>query len=380
MTQTTSKRLTIAMFAVLAAIIVGLAATLIVFAATGQNISSSINVSYTAEGIYGKASATYKVGENGTETAMKNGTQTEIIFNGGVSGNSVLNPENITLTSADSYVVFKYTFTNEMEKAYYAELNYTDLNDDDKNITTTYSTDGETYVESQDTVTIPASETNTDGTASYYIKVAVANKAKDATFTGSFSWELDAIAPVEVVAEYNENYGAIITDIINVDPNVTSIKIPSKVIINGQLYEANTLGGPANFVGSSLFSEYKNLQTIVLPNTMYQFIGKVFADCKKIKSIVIPYVGEKVVAIGPEAFSGCDSLETIEITNNKIYFPDTGSGSGYNSRTFDGCTSLKEIIISKEYTGSELNGDKLSTYNLEYFGLPSTQEVKITRK
>ena len=117
MTQTTSKRLTIAMFAVLAAIIIGLAATLIVFAATGQNISSSINVSYTAEGIYGKASATYKVGENGTETAMKNGTQTEIIFNGGVSGNSVLNPENITLTSADSYVVFKYTFTNEMEKA-----------------------------------------------------------------------------------------------------------------------------------------------------------------------------------------------------------------------------------------------------------------------
>ncbi len=247
MSQAVSKKLVITGFAILAAIIIGLVTTLLVLASINQNVQSDINVSYTASGIYGQATATYKVGETGTETPLTNSNGNKIVFNGEIEGDKTLTPNDINLNSENYFVVFKYTFTNKRDKVYYAEMTYDDTGVEDKNIKTTYSIDGTTYIETKSILNVPAATDTADGVADFYIKVAVENKAKDATFTGDIKWNLTSESPVlnynikqdldytESVAKINNpDQGFYFPVFIRIGPN-------GKVSSNTSLIDWNTV-------------------------------------------------------------------------------------------------------------------------------------------
>ncbi len=194
------KTLTIAMFSVCAAVIIGLIAAVAVLAAGSQTINSAINVTFTATSIDGTASATYTVGS--TTTNMKvgsvSGTETVVDFKAADEASSYnLVPGDITLTETNKTVTFVYNFTNRGEIAYNAVVKYNDTNATDTNCKIEYQ-NGSDWVElgtAGATVNVAgkASDATADTTGSLTIRVTVQNVAKSAELSGNFAWTLTAV-------------------------------------------------------------------------------------------------------------------------------------------------------------------------------------------
>lgn len=98
----------------------------------------------------------------------------------------------------------------------------------------------------------------------------------------------------------------------------------------------------------------KNLQTIILPETLKSIGYSAFESCKQLKSINIP---DGVTEIGGGAFSRCTSLQTVSLPKSLKYL-------GTTEAEFDGpdiidvfvkCTSLTDVY----YAGSEAEWDKI---------------------
>lgn len=134
-------------------------------------------------------------------------------------------------------------------------------------------------------------------------------------------------------------------EITKCDQSAVSISIPS------------TMNGlPVVKIGSSAFRDCKNLESVVIPDTVtsignYSFqsctylesvtIGQsvasigdwAFYKCENLKSVIIP---NSVVTIGNRAFSDCNGLQNVSIGNNC---------ANIGNYAFDNCYSLKEITI-----------------------------------
>lgn len=101
-----------------------------------------------------------------------------------------------------------------------------------------------------------------------------------------------------------------------------SVRIPSTVTYNGQVYTVTLIRGGA------------------------------FQYCSGLSSVTI---SNNITQIGPSAFRGCSSLTSISIPNNVTYI---------DNHAFEDCTSLKEITF-------EDGNNKLSLgYQSAYFGAP----------
>ena len=88
-------------------------------------------------------------------------------------------------------------------------------------------------------------------------------------------------------------------------------------------------------------------QEIILSNKLIDISNDMFADCKELRSIVIP---ESVKSIGSFAFNNCTSLDNIIIPESVTYI---GNNAFYE------CISLNSIVIpeSIEYIeGYAFNG------------------------
>jgi len=180
------KSLTITMFAVCAALIIGLVAAVAVLAANAQSFKSNINVSFVAQDIAGTVKATFT--DNGTAKAMKvggleSGADT-LTFDADTTTLQTLSPtiENVALSKTHP-VVFVYTFTNSGDRDYTASLT---ANITSNNVNVEYKA-GETVTESLQ-ITVPAS-----GSATFTVTVTLDNEAKDASYVGDFSWNLSAV-------------------------------------------------------------------------------------------------------------------------------------------------------------------------------------------
>ncbi len=180
------KSLTITMFAVCAALIIGLVAAVAVLAANAQSFKSNINVSFVAQDIAGTVKATFT--DNGTAKAMKvggleSGVDT-LTFDADTTTLQTLSPtiENVALSKTHP-VVFVYTFTNSGDRDYTASLT---ANITSNNVNVEYKA-GETVTESLQ-ITVPAS-----GSATFTVTVTLDNEAKDASYVGDFSWNLSAV-------------------------------------------------------------------------------------------------------------------------------------------------------------------------------------------
>lgn len=177
------SKLFIAIAAFVIAIVAAVGITYGVMAAQNATVNTSVNVGYTSHEVAATLSATYQVdGSTATDFKTSDGS-TKIVFDGTEAEDGSANvktfvapdPENTTLTSAHKTITFVFTIKN----------------DGDGTIT--------------GTITLPATQTNVTvtktgnsntieveggATATYTVTVTVTNVAKNAAFSGDFSWSL----------------------------------------------------------------------------------------------------------------------------------------------------------------------------------------------
>ncbi len=137
-----------------------------------------------------------------------------------------------------------------------------------------------------------------------------------------------------------------------------SVNIPSKVRIDGIVYNVTSIEGNAFW---SLFSCSSWITTISIPESVTSIGSSAFSGCSSLTTISIP---EGVTSIGDYAFSGCDKLTPHLLTYDNgtkcygwvgdrdscvnIVIPEgvTSIGSG----AFSGCSSLTTISIPESVT------------------------------
>lgn len=185
-----NKKLMISLFSLCLVVIVGLLTTVIVLAAGTQNVSSTIDVVYTATNISGTVSATYKVGTGSevsfTTTGAAEGAKSITFTPDEETQTRTLTPVGqIAVDAKQREVVFKYSFTNAGGHNYTATVGYTaGEGDTTSNYAMTYSTDGTTWNDTKE-VTVSAG-----GSANLYIKVRIVDTSKDMKLAGTFAWNL----------------------------------------------------------------------------------------------------------------------------------------------------------------------------------------------
>ena len=124
---------------------------------------------------------------------------------------------------------------------------------------------------------------------------------------------------------------------------------------------------PVTKVGN--FSNSSNLTSVILPDTVTEFVNSAFANCKNLTSVNLP---QNLSVLGKATFSGCEALTGVVIPTTVTEIPD---------ETFNGCTALTSIEIpanvetigKKVFVGSGLQtltfaaGSKLATIGDEAF-------------
>ena len=115
------------------------------------------------------------------------------------------------------------------------------------------------------------------------------------------------------------------------DRDLDTLNIPSKVRIDGKVYEVTSIGYAA-------FSNCSNLVSITIPESVTRIGEEAFYNCSELRNITIP---ESVTSIGYSAFAYCTSLASITI-------PESVTSIGYSA--FSNCTSLASITIPESVT------------------------------
>lgn len=93
------------------------------------------------------------------------------------------------------------------------------------------------------------------------------------------------------------------------------------------------------------FKGCENLEEVIITNAqLIQLNGAVFADCVKLKNIELDENAE--MEIGPKAFKNCKSLKAFVHPKKSVYF--TGDGIGRSA--FEGCTSLRDVVLADDTT------------------------------
>jgi len=188
-----SKRKIIISILIIAFVVMSVLATIaIVFALTQQTVKTSLNINYQATQVSAKVSASV-IYADGTEESMitPNGNASSITFKADdtpdPNGSTLIPLSAINLTSSEKYVVFKYTFENTGGNQFVATFDYLDTETEDSNMTLSYSTTGEDYKPTLNSLLVEGLKTK-----SYYIKLEINNVSFDAEFSGAISWVLNS--------------------------------------------------------------------------------------------------------------------------------------------------------------------------------------------
>lgn len=83
-----------------------------------------------------------------------------------------------------------------------------------------------------------------------------------------------------------------------------------------------------------LFYKAKNLQGIMIPDTVEELDGDVFAHCLSLKQVI--FLGEKLLKIGNGCFERCINLTNIHIPRGVTVI---------DKCTFESCLNLKEVTL-----------------------------------
>lgn len=117
-----------------------------------------------------------------------------------------------------------------------------------------------------------------------------------------------------------ESYSEIINNTIQQkNDNIRYVELFKKLIDRNTTIDViipNEVG--ITTIGEYAFYGYKNLQSIVIPNTVTRINSYAFSQCINLQSISLP---NTITYIDNNVFSGCSSLENIILENN---FNSTG--------------------------------------------------------
>ena len=164
------------------------------------------------------------------------------------------------------------------------------------------------------------------------------------------------------------------------------LKIPSEVEFESKKYKVTRIGDEAFFgcknlqsvvipnsvktIGAVAFSRLKNLQSVVIPNSVVSIGAEAFMECPNLQGIVIP---NSVKTIGAQGFYGCKNLQSISMSE---------SVANIDSFAFLQCTNLSKIEVSpnnRRYSSKDgalysKSGDTLFLVpkKTEAFTIPST--------
>ena len=160
-----------------------------------------------------------------------------------------------------------------------------------------------------------------------------------------------------------------------------TISIPSSVTRNGQTYYTVAK------IGDNAFYKCKNLDSVVMPNSIVTIGVSAFQRCTRLKSIIIPnsvytisasafkgdssltyvYIPNSVHNIGDHAFNNCINLDSITIPN---------SVCSIGPYAFDNCRNLDSITIPSSVYSIGQNAFT-NCINLVYISIPNTiTEIK----
>ena len=395
--MSSKKKLVVSMLVLAFVLLSILAAVAVIFALTQQTIKTSLNIGYTVEDIDGSVSATFTMGGVTEKLTAKKGAQEigeELVFKVGdteSAGNLVLPEDAIALTAKHDNVVIQYTYSNTGIKHYIASMSF-DANIDAVNMKVEYSIDGSNYSDQRYAVVVPANTSN----KSYWIKISIVNKAKDARFKGNFKWLLNGCDPqdkaylslsaVDFIGE-NGTYSASINgegeylpqvvfpSDVNGDP-VTTIAQSSN-LTNAQKQQVVSVYVPDSVttIETSAFEGFTNLKKVTFEqneaagvsaqsNSGLTTIGaNAFKDCLKLDNLIIP---NTVTSCNTSAFANCASLKNVTINtmnsevlsvvkdlanaNNKMNLTIGEGVTSIGDSVFEGCTGLRGITIPSTVT------------------------------
>ena len=135
--------------------------------------------------------------------------------------------------------------------------------------------------------------------------------------------------------------------------NISTIKIPESIEINGKIYPVISIGTRAfeNIsslkevelpetmlkIGSSAFSDCVNLEKINLPNSITNLEHSAFYNCPKLTSLTLP---ENLVTLESYAFYKCANA-----FGSVLVIPDKTETIEYCA--FSGCSSISTLIIGE---------------------------------
>jgi hypothetical protein len=142
--------------------------------------------------------------------------------------------------------------------------------------------------------------------------------------------------------------------------NSTAYSVSRGSVTESSIVIPSTHNGlPVTAIAMSGFSNYTNLTSITIPNSITQIGSRAFENCISLTSVTIPssvtWVGEWAflrctsltsvtlnnTVIGMGQFSGCNQLSNITIPTGVISIP---------SGAFQNCTSLTSLIIPNSVT------------------------------
>ena len=413
-----SKRKLLILVLVMMFIMVSVVATIaLIFAATQQTITTTLNMTYTAENIYGSVKGSYTIGGVTEKLTASTGGE-DLVFRGEPLQNGTLSfpTEQIDMTSEASEMILQYTFTNSGRRHYIATMSFESVIEP-YNMKIQYSIDGDVYSDQRYAVVV-----QDESTRSYWIKISVDNKADNASFKGDFIWNLEDTEDMDEdeylslasltfqgsdgaysasISEAGDFVGAItFPDNVNGDKittisastmsdadkaKVTSVYIPDSVETIGEsafesftkleevTFEQNEVAGSSSVsaqsegglkkIGDFAFMSCSSLTSFVVLNTVNSVGENLFAECSSLKNVTIQ---EGATRISTSMFRDC-----VLLTN--IVIPDSVIAIG--SSAFARCISLRSVEIGKGLTNlysgafsgcTNLESIVISTDNTKY--------------
>lgn len=119
-------------------------------------------------------------------------------------------------------------------------------------------------------------------------------------------------------------------------------------------------------IAGNAFYNCKNLKSIDLPNKLSSMTATAFNNCSSLKEITLPASLKTIDALGSGLFSGCESLEKIEILQ-----ADTENPGPYVSK--DGCVIANNTTLIKAI-GNVTIPDTIET--IYYYAFDSNKDIK----
>ena len=178
-----------------------------------------------------------------------------------------------------------------------------------------------------------------------YFKIISVPESTCELAKGDIPYKGDIVIPETV--EYKNRQFTIVSigEVFSENKEVTSIVLPNTIASlsnvafkNCSSLKAITIPNSVtkisgDYNGYGCFFGCTSLQTIAIPNSVKEIGQYAFFGCTSLQTIAIP---NSVKEIGRSAFACCTSLQTITISN---------SVKEIGQETFSGCTSLQTISI-----------------------------------